>query len=81
MVALYFNYVCVWWPFYFSAAEGVVTEGEKGLDAEKPSGEDAAAAVADGDKEASQNEVEEKEPEDKVKRHIRLHMNFVWYAV
>ncbi|KAH6813083.1 hypothetical protein C2S51_022101 [Perilla frutescens var. frutescens] len=46
-------------------AEGVVTEGEKGLDAEKPSGEDVAAAAADGDKETSLNEVEEKEPEDK----------------
>lgn len=46
-------------------AEGVVTEGEKVVDVEKPSGENAPAA-ADGDKEASRNEVEEKEAEDKV---------------
>lgn len=56
--------------FKFCSAEGVVTEGEKVSDVEKPTGEDApaaAAAAADGDKDASQNEVEEKEPEDKVK--------------
>ncbi|KAI3444803.1 hypothetical protein Pfo_001468 [Paulownia fortunei] len=41
----------------------VVNEGEKTLNAEKPSGEEDAAA--DGDKEAATNEVEEKEPEDK----------------
>lgn len=52
--------------------EGVASEGEKGLDAEKPSGEEDAAA--DGDKEAAKNEVEEKEPEDKVKEQIRLYM-------
>ncbi|KAI3449048.1 hypothetical protein Pfo_005713 [Paulownia fortunei] len=44
-------------------AEDVVIEGEKGLNVEKPSGEEDAAA--DGDKEAAKNEVEEKEPEDK----------------
>ncbi|XP_042015111.1 RGG repeats nuclear RNA binding protein A-like [Salvia splendens] len=47
-----------------NVAEGVVTEGEKVVDVEKPSGEDAPAA-ADGEKEASRNEVEEKEAEDK----------------
>ncbi|KAL8555766.1 hypothetical protein ACS0TY_003543 [Phlomoides rotata] len=46
-------------------AEGVFDEGEKGLGAEKPSGEDDAAV--DGEKEAAKTEVEEKEkePEDK----------------
>ncbi|XP_057805488.1 RGG repeats nuclear RNA binding protein A-like [Salvia miltiorrhiza] len=47
-----------------NVAEGVPSEGEKVLDVERPSGEDAAIAV-DGEKEASQIEVEEKEPEDK----------------
>lgn len=47
-------------------AEGVVTEGEKVVDVAKPSGEDAP----DGEKEASRNEVEEKEAEDKVKGAI-----------
>lgn len=45
-------------------AEDVVPEGEKPLDVERPSGEDATAAAADGEKEASPNEVEEKEPEE-----------------
>ncbi|KAK4416075.1 RGG repeats nuclear RNA binding protein A [Sesamum alatum] len=44
-------------------AEGVGGEAEKGLNAEKPSGEEDAAA--DGDNEAAKNEVGEKEPEDK----------------
>ncbi|PIN22777.1 putative RNA-binding protein [Handroanthus impetiginosus] len=44
-------------------AEAAVNEGEKGLNAEKPSGEEDAAA--DGDKEPAKNEAEEKEPEDK----------------
>ncbi|KAL0289837.1 UNVERIFIED_CONTAM: RGG repeats nuclear RNA binding protein A [Sesamum calycinum] len=44
-------------------AEGVGGEAEKGLNAEKPSGEEDAAA--DGDNEAAKNEVGEKEPENK----------------
>ncbi|KAG8363450.1 hypothetical protein BUALT_Bualt19G0023800 [Buddleja alternifolia] len=44
-------------------AEEVVNDGEKSLNAEKPSGEENAAT--DGDKEAATNEVEEKEPESK----------------
>ncbi|KAL0411770.1 UNVERIFIED_CONTAM: RGG repeats nuclear RNA binding protein A [Sesamum latifolium] len=44
-------------------AEGVGGEAEKVLNAEKPSGEEDAAA--DGDNEAAKNEVGEKEPENK----------------
>ncbi|KAG8391509.1 hypothetical protein BUALT_Bualt01G0195100 [Buddleja alternifolia] len=50
--------------FFFSRlAEEVVTEGEKPLNVEKPSGKEDAAV--DGDKEAATAEVEEKEPENK----------------
>ncbi|KAL8555761.1 hypothetical protein ACS0TY_003540 [Phlomoides rotata] len=44
-------------------SEGVVNEVEKGLDAEKPAGEEDTAV--NGEKDAAKNEVEEKEPEDK----------------
>lgn len=44
--------------------EEAVAEEEKNLNVEKPAVEDAAA---EGDKEGAKAEVEEKEPEDKVK--------------
>lgn len=48
--------------------EEVVNEDEKNLNVEKPSEEGDAAADGDKDvKEATKDEVEEKEPEDKVK--------------
>lgn len=53
-------------------SEGVVSEAEKGLNAEKPSGEEEDAV--DGDNEAAKNEVEEKEPENKVKEEIWLYV-------
>lgn len=58
------RYNCPNYLLFFRVAEEVVGEGEKELDAEKLSGEEDAAV--DGEKEAAKNEVEEKEPEDKV---------------
>lgn len=46
-------------------AEDGVTEDEKNLNVEKPTGEDDAAVEVE--KEAAKDEVEEKEPEDKVR--------------
>lgn len=50
--------------------EEVVSEGEKIPNAEKPAGEEVPAG--EGDKEGAATEVEEKEPEDKVKKHLAI---------
>lgn len=51
--------------------EEAVNEDEKTLNVEKPAVEDTAAA--DGDKEGAKAEVEEKEPEDKVKEYTYIY--------
>lgn len=53
---------------FFRVGDGVVGEVEKSLDVEKPAGEEDVAV--NGEKETEKNEVEEKEPEDKVSNHF-----------